>query len=43
MKNSLTYLFLIMIVLGSSVLIAAQPPSEEIKTGKLLKRGVENE
>lgn len=42
MKNSLTYLFLIMIVLGSGVLTAAQTPSEEIKTGKLLKRAVEN-
>ena len=43
LKNPLTYLFLIMIVLGNGVLIAAQTPSEEIKTGKLLKRGVENE
>ena len=42
MKNSLTYLFLIMIVLGSGVLTSAQTPSEEIKTGKLLKRAVEN-
>jgi hypothetical protein len=43
MKNSLTSLFLIMIVLGNGVLIAAQTPSEEIKTGKLLKREVVNE
>ena len=42
MKNSLTYLFLIMIVLGSGVLTSAQTPSEEIKTGKLLARAVEN-
>ena len=42
MKNPLTYLFLIMIVMGSGVLTSAQTPSEEIKTGKLLKRAVEN-
>ena len=42
MKNLLTNLFLIMIVLGSGVLTSAQTPSEEIKTGKLLKRAIEN-
>ena len=42
MKNPLTYLFLIMIVMGSGVLTSAQTPSEEIKTGKLLARAVEN-
>ena len=43
MKNLLTYLFLILFVLGNGSLITAQSPSEEIKTGKLLRRGVENE
>lgn len=41
-KNQLTYLVLIMIVLGNSVRVAAQIPSEEIKTGKLLARASEN-
>ena len=43
MKNPLTYLFLIMIVLGNGILVAAQTPSEEIKTGRMLKRAVEND
>ena len=42
MKNPLTYLFLILIVLGNGLLAAAQTPSEEIKTGTLVKRVSEN-
>ena len=42
MKNLLTYLALIVIVLGNGILIAAQPPSEEVKTGRLLKRTIDN-
>ena len=42
MKNQLTYLVLIMIVLGNGILIAAQTPSEEVKTARLLKRSTEN-
>lgn len=41
MKNLLTYLAQIVIVLGSGLLIAAQTPSEEVKTGRLLKRVIE--
>jgi|SRR5215213_963263 len=42
MKNRLHYFLLIMIVLGNGVLVAAQTPSEEVKTGRLLKRVSEN-
>jgi hypothetical protein len=38
MKNRLHYLLLIVIVLSNGVLIAAQTPSEEVKTGRLVKR-----
>ncbi|HEX7330403.1 MAG TPA: hypothetical protein VF290_02825 [Pyrinomonadaceae bacterium] len=43
MKTQLTYLFLIAIVLGNGVLITAQTPTDdEIKTGRLLRRTVED-
>lgn len=42
MKNRLHYLLLIVIVLSNGVLIAAQTPSEEVKTGRLVKRVSEN-
>ncbi|HEX3249711.1 MAG TPA: hypothetical protein VHS05_09805 [Pyrinomonadaceae bacterium] len=43
MKNQLTYLVLSMlIVFGNAILVAAQTPNEEIKTGRLLKRTSEN-
>ena len=42
MKNRLPYLLLLIIILGNAVLIAAQTPTEEIKTARLVKRVSEN-
>ena len=46
MKKRLTHLLLLMFVTGNGILIAAQTPGEEIKTGKLIARskqdGVDN-
>ena len=42
MKNRLHYLVLLILVLGNGVLVAAQTPGEEVKTGTLLKRVIEN-
>ena len=42
MKKHLTYLVIVIIVLSTSIPIAAQSSDGEIKTGKLLKRKTEN-
>ena len=42
MRN-LAYLVLMIIVLGAGIQVAGQTPSEDVKTGKLVKRVIQNE